>query len=420
MSGVPVTQHLTENDSNLQTVSSGHTSNKHHTKHCLIMRLLRDFCIYACLLDIVMSAPQLVFSMASSQPLTLTTTQNTDITVAAVHAQYQNNSIITQMHPSEMDEDFNEGQFTSTIEPEETTLIEEETISRFLFDFDEEEKEKEENGNGNEKEGSRSRVLFDYELEEEDETDSDKVSFNDDKNQGVFSFQDPKDNLFLIKMTSSEINQIFNKERFLPNKKRTLTKSDRKKARECRRKNKLFFRGDKKCYHPLTPGPCKTAKWIVAHRVRKSEGVCRNIKCPTQQDGVQQVFFNGSCVPLNDPSNCPALQQLAVNRHGDGGCECIQDFSKSSNDSSCYRNFFPGPCNEGLTWNKGKCIENTCEQGKLKWSDEKCYGSNIDSEMEQCLQSEMGEIFVEVKNVLKLIRFKTYLFIPSLRLWCAR
>ena len=401
MSGVPVTQHLTEDDSNLQTVSSEqHTPNKHQ---CLIMRLW-VFCIFAwLLLAVVMSAPQLVFSMASSQPLTLTTTQNTDITHNDT-AQYQitNNSMNRQMlHTSEIDDgpNLNENYFTSTIEPEETTFNEE--SSRFLFDFEEDEEQEEEKEveESSGKDRSRSRVLFDYELEEEEETDSDRVNFNENKNQRVFSFQDPKDNLFLIKMTSSEINQIFNKERFLPNKKRTLTKSDRKKARECRRKNKLFFRGDKNCYHPLTPGPCKTAaKWIVAHRRRKSEGVCRNIKCPShsQEDGDQQVLFNGTCVSLHDPSICPSLQQLVVNEHGDASCECIQDFSKSSNDSSCYRDFFPGPCNEGLTWYKGKCIENTCEQGKLVWSDEKCYGSNIDSEMEECLQSEMGEISVEV------------------------
>ena len=120
------------------------------------------------------------------------------------------------------------------------------------------------------------RGLFDAEQSEElfneDFNDSEDggISFSDasagaGRQERLFSFADPENKTELIKMTQADVNQIFNKRRFGKNKNRHLTKSDRKKARECRKKDKLFSRRDKKCYHPLSEEPCRAAnKWFVA------------------------------------------------------------------------------------------------------------------------------------------------------------
>ena len=83
----------------------------------------------------------------------------------------------------------------------------------------------------------------------------------------------------VVKMTINEINKIFNKRRFRGNKNRHLTRTDKMKARECRRKKKLYFRKSKKCHQPLVQGPCKNnTKWIVAIKGRL-DGVCRERPC---------------------------------------------------------------------------------------------------------------------------------------------
>ena len=116
------------------------------------------------------------------------------------------------------------------------------------------------------------RGLFDAEDQEYDdeavlfEEDSFKelasrinLSDNDDaeieREERLFSFEDPENKAEVIRMAQSDINKIFNKRKFRKNKR--LPKSDRKKVRECRKKDKLFSRRDKKCYHPLAeePGP---------------------------------------------------------------------------------------------------------------------------------------------------------------------
>ena len=54
-----------------------------------------------------------------------------------------------------------------------------------------------------------------------------------------------------VKMTLKEINKIFNKKGFRGNKNRHLTRTDKMKARECRRKKKLYFRKSTKCHFDL-------------------------------------------------------------------------------------------------------------------------------------------------------------------------
>ena len=93
------------------------------------------------------------------------------------------------------------------------------------------------------------------------------------------SFGDPTARNKLLKITVNEINQIFNKRGFLRNKNRHLTRTDKMKARECRRKKKLYFRKSTKCHRPLVQGPCKdSTKWIVAIKGRL-DGVCRERPC---------------------------------------------------------------------------------------------------------------------------------------------
>ena len=259
---------------------------------------------------------------------------------------------------------------------------------------------------------SRSQIVFDNEDEEQEdhETGSDKVNFNGNKKEKVFSFQDPVDTFHLIKMTSSEINQIFNKAGFSRNKNRTLTKSDRKKARECRRKNKLFFRHDKKCYHPFARGPCKTTKWIVAHRhkSRAGEGVCRPRLCPEDQ-----VSFNSSCVSLTDPDICPPTQQLTLTDGGHAVCDCLDgSYSRAANDETCYRNFLQGPCNESQAWNNGMCQESSCEPGQILWSDDLCYTLHQDSDRDECLKSDNSELVFKVREQGNFSCLKSTDFLP--------
>merc|ERR1719411_2055614 len=105
----------------------------------------------------------------------------------------------------------------------------------------------------------------------------------------------------VVKMTINEINKIFNKRRFRGNKNRHLTRTDKMKARECRRKKKLYFRKTKKCHQPLAQGPCKTnTKWLVAVKGRL-DGVCRERAC---LDAATPILYNGTCVPI-DGGSCP-------------------------------------------------------------------------------------------------------------------
>jgi len=273
-----------------------------------------------------------------------------------------------------------------------------------------EDKEEDLNYDSDEVEGTRARILFEYEF------DDDKVNFNldssdraqeEDLKTRIFSFEDPGNKAKLITMTATEVNQIFNKRKFNQNKNKRLTKVDRKKARKCRKRDKLFSRRDKKCYHPLAEEPCSTNKWLVTRNTQQDGvGVCRIKLCSEQEDEQRTplVMVNGTCVPLQNTS-CPSHQQIFLNIHGEGFCDCQDGFSKYKEDGVCYRDFAKGSCDDGEVFIGGECEKHNCEDGFSLWEDEECYP--LDEEMEECLQSDEGTLELEEGKLTCVIRARS-------------
>ena len=264
---------------------------------------------------------------------------------------------------------------------------------------------------------TRARVLFEYEF------DDDKVNFNldssdkvqeEDLQTRIFSFEDPQNKDKLITMTGTELKQIFNKRKFNQNKNRRITKIDRKKARKCRKRDKLFSRRDKKCYHPLAEEPCSTNKWLVSRKKgQDGVGVCRTKLCQEQEEELRipLAMVNGTCVPLNN-NTCSTHQKIFLNIHGEGFCDCQEGFSKNQDDGECYRDFLQGLCDDDEVFVYGECEKHECEDGLNLWEDDKCYP--LDEDMETCLQTEGGFLDLKVgyffKYIAKLIiHFHYYL-----------
>ena len=183
----------------------------------------------------------------------------------------------------------------------------------------------------------------------------------------TFSFEDPAARHKLVKMTVKEINQIFNKREFLRNKNRRLTRTDKMKARDCRRKNELFFRKTKRCHSPLEQGPCKQAtKWIVSIRGRL-DGVCRERPC---LDEATPILYNGTCVSI-DNEDCPQYSRLYLNKRGEGYCDCEEGYSQHS--GSCHRDHLPGPCADSTVLVGGHCLPHPCPEGRILWTNGECH-----------------------------------------------
>ena len=192
--------------------------------------------------------------------------------------------------------------------------------------------------------------------------------YDETEEDRMLSFPIPADRKKIVKMTVNEINQIFNKGGFLRNKNRRLTRTDKMKARECRRKKKLYFRKTKKCHDPLVQGPCKdSTKWIVAIRGRL-DGVCRQPAC---LDDAAPIFYKGTCVPI-DNDDCPQHSRLYMNRRGEGYCGCEEGHSQYQG-SSCHRDYFPGPCTNSTVLVAGQCLADPCQPGQLLWRDGECH-----------------------------------------------
>jgi len=199
----------------------------------------------------------------------------------------------------------------------------------------------------------------------------------------------------VVKMTINEINKIFNKKGFRGNKNRHLTRTDKMKARECRRKKKLFFRKTKKCHQPLAQGPCKTStKWLVAVKGRL-DGVCRERPC---QSEASPILYNGTCVPI-DNDFCPQHSRLYLNKRGVAGCDCEAGYSRGSDrEGDCYRDFLPGPCQspDSMVWLAGDCVPDPCPPGQIMWRDggedgeDDEDGADGDGGDGECLPAEPG------------------------------
>ena len=233
-----------------------------------------------------------------------------------------------------------------------------------------------------------------------------RINFSENDNvesgreERLFSFEDPENKAQIIRMKESEINNIFNKRKFHKNKR--LTKTDRKKIRECRKKDKLFSRRDKKCYHPLTEEPCgaKSNKWFVARKSQiVGEGVCKPRPC-LEDD--KPISLNGTCV-AQDESTCPLFQEVVHTFEGEAICDCIEGFSSSkiqtTTNITCHRDHLPGPCDDDRVWIQGKCRRRRgCGEGQTLWQDGECHDLDSGAAWDLCVAAEEGVLMLEVRQ----------------------
>ena len=237
-----------------------------------------------------------------------------------------------------------------------------------------------------------------------------RINFSDNENveterqDRVLTFEDPENNAEFIRMKQSDLNKIFNKRKFRKNKR--LTKTDRKKIRECRKKDKLFSRGDKKCYHPLTEEPCGTQsnKWFVARKSQiVGQGVCRPKPC-VEDDKL--ISLNGACVAPDD-SSCPLFQEVVHTFEGEAICDCQEGFSSSTIDTStnitCHRDHLQGPCEGDRLWIQGKCRRRRgCGEGRTLWQDGECYDLDTGKAWDLCVASKEGALILEVRQSIAI------------------
>ena len=231
-----------------------------------------------------------------------------------------------------------------------------------------------------------------------------RINFSENVETGreerLFSFQDPENEAQIIRMKESEINNIFNKRKFHKNKR--LTKTDRKKIRECRKKDKLFSRRDKKCYHPLTEEPCgaKSNKWFVARKSQiVGEGVCKPRPC-LEDD--KPISLNGTCV-AQDESTCPLFQEVVHTFEGEAICDCIEGFSSSkiqtTTNITCHRDHLAGPCDDDRVWIQGKCRRRRgCGEGQTLWQDGECHDLDSGEAWDLCIAAEEAVLMLEVRQ----------------------
>ena len=306
------------------------------------------------------------------------------------------------------------GDETEHVEHDNSTSLEQYDYS----DYDSYESSLEDNVTSSELRSFSGRGLFDAVEQEYDdmavlfEEDSlkdigSRINFSENGNvetaereERLFSFEDPENQAEIIRMKESEINKIFNKRKFRKNKR--LTKTDRKKIRECRKKDKLFSRRDKKCYHPLTEEPCgaKSNKWFVA---RKSQivgvGVCRPKPC-LEDD--KPISLNGTCVAQDD-STCPLFQEVVHTFEGEAICDCREGFSSSNIDTTtnitCHRDHMRGPCEDDRVWIQGKCRRRRgCGEGQTLWHDGECHDLDRGEAWDTCVADEEGVLILEVRQ----------------------
>eukprot|EP00092_Neocalanus_flemingeri_P009649 GFUD01010390.1.p1 GENE.GFUD01010390.1~~GFUD01010390.1.p1 ORF type:complete len:342 (+),score=71.73 GFUD01010390.1:104-1027(+) len=202
-----------------------------------------------------------------------------------------------------------------------------------------------------------------------------------------------------IEMRLGEINDIFDKNKHTIK----LSRSDKRKARDCRKKRQIFSMDDNKCYNPISEGPCKNNKWFVAVK-GKLGGVCKRRECTSVE---APILFKGTCSNLY--GKCPKSSRLYLNKRGVGFCDCDEGFSYNIADDTCHRERVQGPCTDQQIWKRtkapknhktghkifGKCKKNKCEEGEAKWKDQKCYKVDRGDIFNKCLESQNGELVIE-------------------------
>ena len=203
-----------------------------------------------------------------------------------------------------------------------------------------------------------------------------------------------------IEMTQREINEIFDKKKHKKNK---LSRRNKKKAANCRKRGLLLSVKDRKCYKPTLKGPCKDGEWFVAVK-RQLQGFCKINECTSEEN---PIMFNGTCSALY--GSCPPSSRLYLNKRGRGFCDCEEGFSFSPADSVCHREQRQGPCAEGQTWqcrkppkkNRrghqawGRCKEVECGEGEVEWRDRKCYKVDSGQIFDKCLEDRDGQLVIE-------------------------
>jgi len=177
-----------------------------------------------------------------------------------------------------------------------------------------------------------------------------------------------------------------------------LSRREKTRARECRKRGRLYLRTEQKCYKPNEPGLCRQGRWFVAERGRL-DGVCQVPPC---QDPNTPILYKGTCSSVYD--TCPDQNaRLYLNKRGVGFCECDEGFSFNTADGKCYRERTRGPCNRQQTWLSldkkkvakdqraghkrfGKCRRTKCGEGQVKWKGGVC-ADNGEEAVESCVQS---------------------------------
>jgi len=177
-----------------------------------------------------------------------------------------------------------------------------------------------------------------------------------------------------------------------------LSRREKTRARECRKRGRLYLRAEQKCYKPNEPGLCRQGRWFVAQRGRL-DGVCQVPPC---QDPNTPILFKGTCSSVY--GTCPDQNaRLYLNKRGAGFCNCDEGFSFNTADGKCYRERSRGPCNRNQTWlpldkkkvpkdqrtghkRFGKCRRTKCGEGQVKWKGGVC-ADNGGGEEESCVQS---------------------------------
>ena len=200
-----------------------------------------------------------------------------------------------------------------------------------------------------------------------------------------------------IEMTLGEINEIFDKKKHKKNK---LSRGNKKKAKNCRKRGLLLSVQDRKCHEPTLQGPCKNGEWFVAVK-RKLQGFCKRKQCTSEE---KPIMSNGTCSAVY--GSCPQSSRLYLNKRGKGFCDCDDGFSFNVADNTCHREHMQGPCAETKSWkcrkapkkNKkghrvfGRCKETRCGDGEVEWRDNKCYKVDSGEIFDKCLENRDGEL----------------------------
>lgn len=239
----------------------------------------------------------------------------------------------------------------------------------------------------------------------EEYTDSDyevELTINDTVILGRFGDTPTEEEI--IVMSLGEIQEIFGRKE---EEEQPLTRRQKRKAKDCRKKNTLYSRTDGECHPPTATEPCTQGKWLIAEKGRL-DGVCVINPCPSPE---APILFQGSCSPVYGP--CGTSSRLYLNKRGQSFCHCDEGFSYNRDDGECYRDNTRGPCNQSQTWLKksngaksrrkgatrrtlrrggtlGVCRRTRCGTGQVRWRGGVCLTPDTGPGYYSCVRSNTG------------------------------